>query len=82
MPGSALDHLLRKGRIGGRYAHLVELGTKAGTRITRKKEFRIFGEGKEVETNRIDHLGQGPSLSSTAFDNKYEKANKEDQRSS
>jgi len=67
----------RKGRIGGRYAHLVELGTKAGTRISRKKEFRIFGEGAIKEVSRIDHPGSRPQpFIRTAFDNKYEKANK------
>ena len=66
-----------KGRIGGRYAHLVELGTKAGTRVSRKKEFRIFGQGNEVEVSRIDHPGSRPQpFIRTAFDNKYQKANK------
>lgn len=65
-----------KGRIGGRYAHLVELGTKGGTRITRKKEFRIFSEGEMKEVSRIDHPGTRPQpFIRTAFDNKYQKAN-------
>ena len=66
----------RNGKIGGRYAHLVELGTKAGTRITRKREFRIFGQGQEVETNRIDHPGTRPQpFIRVAFENKQMKAN-------
>ena len=65
-----------KGRMGGRYAHLVELGTSAGTRISRKQEFRIFGQGEEVEVSRIDHPGTSPQpFIRTAFDNKYQKAN-------
>lgn len=64
-----------KGRIGGRYAHLVELGTKAGTRVTRKRQFRIFGQGEEVEVNRIDHPGTRPQpFIRVAFENKQRKA--------
>lgn len=66
----------RNGRIGGRYAHLVELGTKAGTRITRKRKFRIFGQGEEVEVNAIDHPGSRPQpFIRVAFENKQMKAN-------
>jgi len=67
----------RKGKIGGRYAHLVELGTKAGKRVSRKREFRVFGQGKEVEVSSINHPGSRPQpFIRTAFDNKYQKANK------
>ena len=66
----------RKGKIGGRYAHLVELGTKGGKRVTRKKEFRVFGEGREVEVRSINHPGsRAQPFIRTAFDNKYQKAN-------
>lgn len=66
----------RKGRIGGRYAHLVELGTKAGTRISRKREFRIFGQGEEVEVSSISHPGTRPQpFIRVAFHNKEQKAN-------
>lgn len=67
----------RRGKIGGRYAHLVELGTKGGKRITRKREFNIFGEGKVIATREIDHPGQRPQpFIRTAFDNKYHAANR------
>ena len=66
----------RQGRVGGRYAHLVELGTAGGKRISRKKEFRIFGQGKEIHTREIDHPGsRAQPFIRTAFDNKYQKAN-------
>ena len=66
----------RKGKIGGRYAHLVELGTKGGTRVTRKREFRIFGQGDEVEVKSIDHPGTRPQpFIRVAFENKQRKAN-------
>ena len=64
-----------KGRIGGRYAHLVELGTKPGTRVSRKREFRIFGQGQEIEVSRIDHPGTKPQpFIRVAFENKHRKA--------
>ena len=67
----------RQGRVGGRYAHLVELGTAAGKRTSTKKPFRIFGEGDEVITREIDHPGsRAQPFIRTAFDNKYAKANK------
>ena len=67
----------RKGRRGGRYAHLVELGTKGGKRITRKREFNIFGDGEVVGTREINHPGNRPQpFIRAAFDNKYAKANK------
>ena len=66
----------RKGRIGGRYAHLVELGTKPGTRRTKKTAFRIFGRGEEVVTREISHGGtKAQPFIRKAFDNKYNKAN-------
>lgn len=66
----------RQGRVGGRYAHLVELGTAAGKRTSTKKPFRIFGEADEVITREIDHPGsRAQPFIRTAFDNKYQKAN-------
>jgi HK97 gp10 family phage protein len=67
----------KAGRKGGRYAHLVELGTKGGKRITRKRKFQIFGGGEVVETREINHPGQRPQpFIRTAFDNKYAAANR------
>lgn len=67
----------RNGRIGGRYAHLVELGTKSGTRRTRKRQFRIFRQGEEVVTREIQHPGtKARPFIRKAFDAKREKANK------
>lgn len=66
----------RKGRIGGRYAHLVELGTKPGTRRTRKRAFRVFGRGEEVVTREIRHGGtRARPFIRKAFESKYQKAN-------
>ena len=58
------------------YAHLVELGTKPGTRRTKKTAFRIFGRGEEVVTREISHGGtKAQPFIRKAFDNKYNKAN-------
>ena len=65
------------GRAGGRYAHLVELGTKAGIRRTRKKPFRIFGTADTVVTREIQHPGaRAQPFIRKAFDNKVDKATK------
>lgn len=67
----------RRGRIGGCYAHIVELGTSAGSRTTRKREFTIFGPGRVIETREISHPGTRPQpFIRTAFDNKYHAANR------
>ena len=53
----------RQGRVGGRYAHLVELGTAGGKRISRKKEFRIFGKARRSTPGRLITQDPGHSHS-------------------